>query len=373
MTDQQFIDYCNDNIDKKKYLFIIPDLSLNGANTVLYELLSYITCYHDESSEHFIISSANGPFAAKYEALGCHIWIRENVYCPHDIRELLSRGFTYVFLNTSSVHYYALFFMNTPVKTYWWFHESYEQLSNEQENFLHLGLLSDNFKILGVTNKVLSALREIFGINADLFPMIINDIHDSIPATTPDKRTIKFFIPGAYTYIKGQDLLLKAISELPIEYRSKAQFIFAGYQIPTQNEYYQLIQKIANLLPEVVMLNSISREEVYKYMLSSDCIIAPSRTDSTPTTIVEAMMLKKLCLVSTGTGISEYMTDCVNGFVFDNENYSELQKRIMFIISELSSGDSRDIDGLAIAGRHLYEKMFSKEALLPLLKNYELI
>ena len=67
-------------------------------------------------------------------------------------------------------------------------------------------------------------------------------------------------------------------------------------------------------------------------------------------------MFGKYTIVSDGAGISEYMQDCVNGFVFPSENVSELMKRIMIIIKEHSN-----LSFIAQAGRKLYEDNFSVE------------
>lgn len=108
------------------------------------------------------------------------------------------------------------------------------------------------------------------------------------------------------------------------------------------------------MIPEITMLDSLPREEVYLWYKISDCVLAPSRVDATPTSIVEAMMFGRIVLVSDATGISKYLTDCVNAFVFPSENVEELMKRIMLIISEYGQ-----LDAIGERGRLVYEANYS--------------
>lgn len=326
----------------KRLLVITPDLSLNGANVVLLELLEAI---NDRYNIH-VISTEEGEFGLKLNKLN----ISYEVHSSVDPDRINVNDYDEVFLNTSSVHFYALLFQNTNVKVHWWFHESIEQLSKQQINFVHLGLLSRNFNFYGVTPKVVNGLKELYGVSASLLPMLVKDLN-SDEHNNGEYNTV--FIPGAYTYIKGQDILLAAISKLPPDILNSYKFVFAGYKLPMQEEYYNKIKEISEKIPGVIMLDSISREEVYDYYKESVCVVAPSRVDSTPTTIVEALMFGKLCIVSSGAGISELMTDCVNGFVYPVNDVDELYKRLLLVLSDYNS-----LGEIEKNARKIYEKYF---------------
>lgn len=340
----------------KKMLVITPDLSLNGANVVLLELLELLK----ENMRIHVIASEEGQFGDRLAKLGI----------SYEVKPVVNSGFMkedsydLVFLNTSSVHYYAMFFQNREIPVHWWFHESYEQLSGQKENFAHLALLSDNFRFYGVTPRVIRGLQDLYGVNVQLLPMAVKDVSKEIANDKAVEKPIVFF-PGAYTYIKGQDIMLAAIDMLPKQLAGQFQFVFAGYKLPAQEEYYQKIKQMAEAIPEVVMIDQISREEVYQYYRNCICVVAPSRVDSTPTTIVEAMMHEKLCIVSSGAGMSELMTDCQNGFVFPNENVEELFKRLLLVLS-----DYRNLSAIAQNGRKLYEDYFLPERVIEIMQHF---
>lgn len=339
----------------KKLLVITPDLSLNGANVVLYEMLELMKTYMDI----FILSTEGGTFEIKLKEYNISYEIKPQV----NKSAIEKIEYDMVFLNTSSVHYYALFFQNCDVPVHWWFHESYEQLIQQKNNFVHLGLLSDNFHFYGVTPKVLRGLNDLYGVKAQILPMVVKDTYCG-QKKVKEKRNI-VFIPGAYTYIKGQDILLSVISQLPENLLLNTQFVFAGYKLPGQEEYYKRIYEFGTKFSNVIILDAISRDEVYEYYRKSICVIAPSRVDSTPTTIVEALMHQKLCIVSDGAGISELMTDCVNGFVFPVDCPDELFKRLLLVLS-----DSNKLDVIAAGGRKLYEKYFAPRVVNEILINH---
>lgn len=337
-------------------LIITPDLSLNGANVVLMELLHL---FQKENRTLWLLASEDGPFREILSNMQIQVVISPFVK-SNEVVELLKHDFRCVFLNSSSVHYYALLFQNQAIPVYWWFHESYEQLNVSRDNFVHLGMLSSNFKFLAVTQKVVRGLAELYGVDAELLPMPVADCslengemyHSKYREHHNNK--IVFFIPAAYTRVKGQDVLCRAICMLPDVYREKSEFVFAGYKLAGQDEYFSIIQKMGRILSNVKILGEIPREEVYEYYKKCDCVIAPSRADSTPTTIVEAMMFGRLCVVSDGTGMADYITDCVDGFIFENENAEQLANILMAIMDNLTQ-----LGPIADAGRVIYEKRFT--------------
>lgn len=340
---------------QKKMLVIVPDLKLSGAMTVLMEMLElpYWSNY-----DFYIISSADGEYRDKVLDLGANLVIRPFVYCSPGYRKILQEAFDCIFINSATCYYYVYYFLNTNAKVLWWFHETKTQLENMQKEFLNLNLLSSNIHIGGVTPAVLQGIEQMYGKQIQLLSMPVKD-QSLLAPKEGNKEEVIFFIPAALTYIKGQDILVKAITMLPEEYQKKAKFYFCGYSLPGQAEYGETIQKAIQVLPNAEFLGMLDKSEVYQWYQKCDCVIAPSRVDATPTTIVEAMMFQKLCIVSDATGISRFMQDCVNGFVFQSENVQELFKRIILVIAE-----KEKLAGIAQAGRYIYEDHFSEEIIM---------
>ena len=194
-------------------------------------------------------------------------------------------------------------------------------------------------------------------ITTDILPVPVfmpESTSSDIPFILPANRVI-FLIPSAYTYIKGQDILLSAINSLPDNYKNRSYFIFCGYTLDKQSEYKKALFEIASDMENVLMLEEQSQETVFSLINKCHCIVAPSRIDCLPTTIAEGLMYKKICLVSSQTGISKYIKDCESGFVFTN--HDDLIKRLLFIINDFSS-----LSRIAKMGHKIYSDFFSPEA-----------
>lgn len=338
----------------KNLLLIVPDLKLGGAMTVLMELLK-LTRIKEYCI--YVISAEDGSYREKMINIGASVVIRPYVICSEKYRKNLQSMFDYVFINSAGCYYYVYYFLNTDVKVFWWFHETRTQLQTMQKEFLNLCLLSDNISMAGVTKAVQRGVQELYGKEIAVLAMPVHEHkHKRKQCIENKKEKVVFFIPAALTYIKGQDILLRTISMLPEAYRKKSKFVFCGYHLPEQEEYANNILQVISVLENTEFLGCLDKEEVYEWYQKCDCVIAPSRVDATPTTVVEAMMFEKLCVVSDATGISEYMTDCVNGFVFPSENIDELLKRIMLIIM-----DNDNLQFVANAGRMIYDNNFCEK------------
>jgi len=336
--------------DSKKALIFVPDMSLNGAQTSLYSLAQILS---DLSYVITIISSEDGEYRQKYTDLGVVVAVNPNVAVDDVAREFIQSQFDLVILNSSSCLPYLFFFINTSVRTIWWLHETKQQIENCHSYIPAPQLLSPNISIVAAHPSVQEGLRSMFNHDFKLLPVpVIDHIFTGTPLPCNDKVT--FFIPAAYSYIKGQDILLKVISTLPKEYLDRSEFIFCGYSLEGQKEYYEKIKQLCSKLPNVSLLGELSQEDTFEYYRSSDCVIAPSRIDSGPASIIEAMMFQKLTLVSSNAGIAVFISDCVNGFVFHDEE--ELFQRLLLIISDIHV-----LDSVSKNGRQTYEEHFAPD------------
>lgn len=272
-----------------------------------------------------------------------------------EIRSFFINHFDFVWLNTVSAYYFSYFFLNADIPVIWWFHETKTVLATYDGFFPHPQALSDNIVFASTTQRMQQDLKDLYHRDSFLLPLCIEDCKDMF-APVPHTKT-RFFLPGTYKTIKGYDIFLKAINLLPAQYREQAEFICCGYTYPDDMDYRNKIGALAAKMENVEVLDALSREELYRQYAACDCVAAPSRLDSMPLTIIEGMMFEKLTLTSDAAGISVFIRDCVNGFVFPSENAEELMKRMALIIADRSS-----LQGVAAAGRLCYEQNFSPAA-----------
>ena len=98
---------------------------------------------------------------------------------------------------------------------------------------------------------------------------------------------------------------------------------------PQQPELHAFCQQHA-LTQQVHWLGRIPYEQVGQYFQQSDVFVLPTLEETWGMVILEAMILGKPVLCSTGAGASELIQDGQNGFCFEPEDattLAELMKR----------------------------------------------
>lgn len=360
---------------KKNMLIIAPELKMGGAMITLLEIIPLI---HKNGYCVYCITSENGEFLQEMLELGVNVSVREYVHCNNDFRYFLQHAFDKVFINSAVCSLYAYYFINTEVPVIWWFHETETQFESMLSYFPHLGLLGTNFRFEAVTQSVIDGIKQLFGVTANHLPMPVADCRVGLSEPEGELTEVKsrpfgytdamidkklFFIPAGYTSIKGQDILLSAISKLPQEFASKAHFVFCGYIL--QDDYYRKLKGLGAKLSNVTILENLDKKEVYRWYNICDCMVAPSRIDATPTTVVEAMMFGKLCVVSNAAGISYYLKDLKDALIFPSGDVTALMARIMLVIE-----GGEQMKPIAAAGRKVYEQYFRPDAVLCKLKEF---
>lgn len=342
----------------KHLLCITPDLKRSGAPIALLGLLRILIT--KDRYDIDILTYGEGELLPAFtELLGeYHIEILHGLNPTLDFRYRLQNSYDVILLNTAAAHTFSLYFQNLSIPVYWWIHEAPENIKISFPEFPNPHLLSPNFRLFVPSTGAAKWFFDHYSYKISVLPVPVNMpacIEKKTPINIPDDKIV-FFIPGAYTYIKGQDILLSAISSLPVEFSKKSLFIFCGYTLDKQAEYKELIFNMAAKLDNVIMLDNLPQESVHALIDKCDCVIAPSRIDCLPTTIAEGLMYKKLCLVSCHTGISDYIQDCKTGFVFSDDP-DTLFKRLLLIINDLSP-----LRTIADSGYNIYSEIFSPAA-----------
>lgn len=343
---------------KKRLLCITPGFGRTGAPLALLNLLSILS-QHD-IYDIYVMAYGDGELLHNYSDLigGDHIEILNGLNPTLEFRYKLQNNYDVIFLNTSAVCTFSNYFQNTDIPVFWWIHEAPEIIRESFPSFINPHLLSPNFHLLAPSKGAAELFSTYYSYkDICVLPVPVTkskSIMPELPFSLPANRII-FFIPAAYTYVKGQDILLTAIESLPDEYKQKSFFIFCGYTLEKQKDYKKGIFNLASHIDNILMLEDQPLEIVYSIMNKSHCIVAPSRIDTIPLTIVEGLMFSKLILVSSQAGISSYITDCINGFIFQNQ--SELTKRLLLIIEDYPS-----LCNIAAKGHEVYNSFFSPQA-----------
>lgn len=344
--------------DKTKNCIVFSHcLDTGGAPLVLLEMLELLKDEYNIS----LISPFDGELADAFVKRGIDVYIG-------NVRDFAPAGsefwkqFDLAILNTLLAYPFAACFQNTSVPTIWWLHESMPTFEDAYKLAIPFGLLSKNIKIVSVTAYTADCVKKMYGLDSEIMPMGLCDRYTE--NTEDEDGIVRFYMPASFEGRKAQDIMVQAIVSLPREYLSRTEFFFSG---PVINKAYSdVVTKLTEAYPNVHMLGQLTKEEVYGVYQQIDCVVAPSRADPTPTTIVEGMMFKRLSLCSDATGISKYITDFESGYVFPSGNADSLKDKIMYIV------DHRDEwERVQNAGREIFLKYFEKTRMQE--KLYQLI
>lgn len=345
-------------MEQRKILIALPCLVPAGGITVVVPLAKALQKMNCQVA---ILSQEDGDMHGVFAELGIAVWIEENITNDALIAEILE-NYDEVIANTLWMYSFVSRLNASKTQVKWWIHEAdmlFELLAQAITQEFWDGL-NENIKILAAGNVVHDYIWRNYGKENEVLNFGVEDIaHKILPANmdivSPGK--VSFLMPSALIQpVKGQDLLALAIAGLPEEYDKRMEFIFVGAETEEHREYVERLKDLLQGRTNVRILGMIGKADLMALMRQVDCVVAPSRQDPTNACIVEGMMLSKICITSDAAGVSRYMQDCVNGFVFASCNADELRARLMLVADNIER-----LHVISRNGRKVYEEVFSME------------
>lgn len=351
----------------KKLMVLLPCLEGAGGISVLRNLLGVLK---KKDYEITVISQLEGQMRSSFESMGISVQIESNMLEEAFLSKVTEAD--EIFVNTLQMIPVVQKLNGCKIKVYWWIHEppAYFKVCRELIPQGFFAQLKENINVYAAGQFVHDYIWSAYGYDAEVLNFGVEDVllkiekeiqtEKGIQAEKKNGATdgrIRFLLPSFYfDYLKGQDLLLKAITALPQEFLNRSEFFFLGHVEEDMQGLYGVIQKLEQAWGNVHYLPPMEHEQMLEWMNEMDCLVAPSREDATNACIVEGMMLSKLCICSDMTGVSRYLEDCVSALVFPAGNVEELLKRLMLVISNFD-----DMAVIGENGRKVYEAVFSQE------------
>jgi glycosyltransferase involved in cell wall biosynthesis len=189
-------------------------------------------------------------------------------------------------------------------------------------------------KIICVSNSVKQHIIKNYPHSKNKLELIYNCIDDDFIASAQvfsskcprkiNNEYTKILFVGKNNPIKGLDVLIKSIHKLSIHYKLK--LIVIG------------LEKSEILKDQIIYSDNIEFEGVQnnliKYYQECDIIVIPSRVDSFPYVMLEAAIMQKPIIAGNTGGLGEFISNDIDGILFDVGNADELAKKIEFIIDK---------------------------------------
>lgn len=137
---------------------------------------------------------------------------------------------------------------------------------------------------------------------------------------------------GTIEFRKGHDILLNAVSKLNKDLQEKIHIVFVG-DINYGNSHSNWIENIVNeteLTNKVTFIKYCNPIEIYH---TFDIFCLPSRLEGFPLVVLEAMLSRNCVIRSNCEGAYDQINSGITGYIFENENISELAEILNYLIS----------------------------------------
>lgn len=334
---------------RKRILLLSHDLTLGGPSIALFHAASLLK---KEGYEVVYASMLDGPLRQKLLSCGMKVIVDENLML-HTMKETpWIEGFSLVICNTINFHVF-LSEKSEDIPVMWWLHDS---------RFFYDGVERETLKKICWSNlraySVGAVPRRAFQEFLPQVPAdtLIYGVKDVCSDPKKEKHTdgkVMFVTIGYIEERKGQDILVRAIRQMPDEVKKKACFYMVGQD---SSVVAQKIKEETGQMPEVFLTGTVDRDRINEILNRADVLICPSREDPMPTVAAEAMMHHVPCIVSDATGTAGYITNGVDGFTFRSEDTNELAERIKWCIE-----NREKLYDIGVRSRKIYDKYFSMD------------
>jgi len=141
-------------------------------------------------------------------------------------------------------------------------------------------------KLFAVSDKLAHAMKPMAsGRNIEVFENMVDEEFFTIPAQPVPLSPFTFSAIGTMTPIKGYDVLIKAFHQS--QANTDAKLLIAG-EGEERSRLQQLIGQL-KLEEQVILLNSLSRDEVKNLLQSSHVLVSSSYYETFGITLIEGM------------------------------------------------------------------------------------
>lgn len=201
-----------------------------------------------------------------------------------------------------------------------------------QSAFNRILCVSEGVKKGLIKNVGESFKYEVLYLGVEKRPLQHKNLREEL-GISPD--SIVFTTIGFNIRIKGLDILINAIRYLVDNYRFQFDFkvLIVGVQLNSEENI-----RLNKLIHEASLSNIIKsvgiRNDVDDFLSISDVYLQPSRTEAISLSIMEALSYALPVVATRVGGIPEVVHDKINGFLFENENSTQMADILHILISD---------------------------------------
>ena len=195
--------------------------------------------------------------------------------------------------------------------------------------------------------------------NLIVFLPPVEDCFDRIPVDFTNKE-LTYAVIATICENKRQDFYINTIIRYNKIYG--AMHLIIGKI--GESAYSKRVEELASNYKSINLMGEKTLDELEQIWNKIDIVVVPSYAETFSLVAAEAMMRSKICIVSNNCGISDYIVNGENGFVFECDNMAELAEKMDWC------GKNRSEQMLLAETREIHMKIrFSDKAFILGLKN----
>ncbi len=342
---------CRSN--SKRVVLFSHDMGLAGAPVVL---LYFAKILKKHSYDVVVYTGVHGALEEKFIAEDIPVVVDDELFYFEKRINTMEwvKQFDLVVVNTV-VLAYLLSDMRYKVPVLWWIHEEKGEYYTPSVVSSLQRCNADNIHVYAVSPAAARNFAELG--HKDFLPqLLMYGIPDAVEYhhNADNGEVFTFCIVGDVIERKNQLMAVQAVQLLnnSSEITQKIRLdVIGDYSSP----YGQMVYDYAKNIPNIKFWGRIPHEEVIKYYANIDVLLCPSSVDPMPVVVTEALMFKKLVIISKAIGQSAFLIDgesCLMLDKFDAECLADKMKEAIL-------GDNLDQYGKA--GRKIYNANFSLE------------
>ncbi len=331
---------------KKNVLLYSHELKTGGAPAVLCEMGKILKKKYNV----VVLSPSDGMMRQQFEQNGIEVIISGEI--TDLLRNVIIQEFEFIVANTT-LALPIVIKLAGKIPIYWWIHENTPAYEGRCGMIEYYQFAAKYAKIFSAGHVAADNFYHFYKIKTEILEFGLQDNYTA-EKDIRKHESINIICPSTVCELKGQDILVQAIRRMDAGLRDRCRFIFLGKLRNDNIKEYRMIEKLTEEYVNVELHSLVEREKLLDLYYDMDVVIAPSREDATPATIVEGLMYHRICICSSGTGVSRYLQDGKSGFIFDNENVDDLKAKLEYVVRNYE-----ELEQLREQGRTVYEEIYS--------------
>jgi glycosyltransferase involved in cell wall biosynthesis len=221
--------------------------------------------------------------------------------------------------------------------------------------------------VITPSNYMKEKLVRVFGLPDEKVFVIPVGVNEDVFAVKRKEREkdgqIRLLFVGRLVREKGLDVLLKALKKV-LQKRPKTHLTIIG-EGPLKNEYKRLAENLG-ITKNITFVGWIQREKILAYFSESDLLAVPSLKENFPRITLEAMGAGLPVIASSVGGVSEQITDGVDGILFKAGDLEDLARKL-----EDMTENQRRMNAIAEKARKRANEFTIKQSILRFEKLYD--